>query len=148
MKLTLCNNYGKFDTKQIFNNGRAVIDVEHDYRFFNLVAVVSYGNNYSRVIKIVDNQLILPQDILKVGRLYLKIKIMRGNDVIKIIPCDSILIKELNGEIESIPQIEECVNKIQNLEVTVKKVLKIINALCNINLSLNGDDKLKGEDNE
>ena len=148
MKLTLFNNYGKFNTKQIFNNEKAVINIEHDYRFFDLVAVVSYGNNYSRIIKITDNQLILPQDILKVGRLYLKIKIMRGNDVIKIIPCDSILIKELNGEIESIPQIEECVNKIMNLEVAVKKILKVVNALCNINLTLNSDDKLKGEDNE
>lgn len=147
MKLTL-NNYGKFDTKQIFNNKRAVIDIEHDYRFFNLVAVVSYDNDYSRIIKIADNQLILPQDILKVGRLYLKIKVMTGNDVVKVIPCESILVKELNKDIELIPQVVECSEKVANLELSIQKVLKVVNALCNINLVLNTDGTLEGEGNE
>lgn len=147
MKLKL-NNYGKFDTKQIFNNKRAVIDIEHDYRFFSLVAVVSYGNNYSRIIKIADNQLILPQDLLKVGRLYIKIKVMSGNDVVKVIPCESILVKELNKDIELIPQVVECSEKVANLELSIQKVLKVVNALCNINLVLNTDGSLKGERNE
>lgn len=148
MKLTLHNSYGKFDTKQIYNNEKAVIDIEHDYRFFNLVAVVSYGNNYSRILKITDNQLILNKEILKEGRLYIKIKVMQGNDTIKVIPCDSLIIKEKNDEIEAIPQIVDCCEKVANLENTVKKILKVVNALCNINLTLSSDDRLKGEENE
>jgi len=147
MKLILKDNRGIFDTKTITNNKRAVIEVEHDYRFFNIYAsIISNDSNVSHLVKIVDDTLIIEKDLLMCGKLYIKIKIMtRDNQVVKVIPCDSLTIREANKDIELIPQVVELEEQVDNLKRSVNKMLKVVNAMCNINIVLNQDGSIRGE---
>lgn len=86
----------------------------------------------------VDNQFVLERQFIKIGKLKIKIEIVVNGNIIKKHIIEDLIIKEIDGEIKSIPEIEnmrieinDMRGKIIETNKNVETLTKLVSALYN-----------------
>lgn len=147
MKLKIINGIGRFDNNILIKNDKGpIIEIEHDYRFFDLYVHARYNNNIIRhVTEIKDNKFQLDNSMIKAGKIEIEIKVMTNGELVRTLRCEPLMVKEINGGIEAIPEIKYLENIVDNLKMSFSKVLKIVGTTNNISIVISEDGTIKGE---
>ena len=111
---------------------------------FNLTAAVECEGKQKNVAA-KDNKFIVPCDMVRGGELKVCLNVYLKETKCKVIPCDWLIIKENDGSVRLIPEIEtlrELVNKnIEMLDDLTKRyntLLKLVGALYDTDITIGG----------
>lgn len=86
----------------------------------------------------VDNQFVIEKEFIKIGKLKIRIEIVVNSVIIKKYIVEDLIIKEIDGEIKSIPEIENMRIEINDMREriietnkNVETLTKLVSALYN-----------------
>lgn len=128
--LTLFANRGRFNTDEGYvkvDNDDLIIHIDTEFGSnTELYAVV--GSDYRSKIK--DNKFVIPNEIIKIGELQIKIIAKVGSETIAEFTCTPIIVEDLDGEIAVIDEIAkfelELKNSQEQLNAMNEKLDKIM----------------------
>lgn len=146
MKIKVINSRGFFEQKTYEFDGNDIeVEVEHgELPKFNLTATVECEGKQKN-IAIKDNKFVIPCEMVRGGELKVCLNVYLKETKCKVIPCDRLIIKENDGSVRLIPEIEtlrELVNKnIEMLDDLTKRyntLLKLVGALYDTDITIGG----------
>lgn len=93
--------------------------------------------------KIIDRHFEIPREFIKIGELRLKIDGMVGENKVCEYSVENLLISEISGKIEAIPQVENLLNKVEAYTEKmnefidkVEKLMQLTKILCDIDANI------------
>lgn len=121
--LKFYKNIGKYDDKiYTFVTGEELkITLQVDTgRTTDYYATVQHENGTKVYLKAKNKTFTIPDNLLIFGAIDMTITAQVGNDVVKTVYCEKLLIKEVDGGIKVVPEILELKQCVKNIESLVK----------------------------
>lgn len=121
MKLTIINNFGKFDNDTwVKDSDKLEIPIIHTYsRMLELYAIIN-GNTQ----KVVNNKITITH--FASDEINIKIKVVLNGKVLKNVSCETLKVVRLDTEPTIVPEIHELTLKVKEIEDSFTEQIKIL----------------------
>ena len=126
MKIVLGENRSAYFESEVFTicDEPLVIEVESPYE--NLYGVCTIGKSRS-VIKVKDGVLKIPPSFLTPGTMSIVFKIVENGNVVNDWNAERVILRELDGEYEVIPEVAKLREEIGTIKKALKELCQILN---------------------
>lgn len=139
-EINLYQNFGKYVDGNIYplTDENLTIKVNHSKIDGEQMFFIMKNDKESKKGIILNDEFIINRDFLRIGKLSIKIEIVILGNVVKTYKVEDLIIKEINGEIKSIPEIDNMRIEINDMREriietnkNVETLTKLVSALYN-----------------
>lgn len=139
-EINLYQNFGKYVDGNIYplTDENLIIKVNHSKIDGEQMFFIMKNDKESKKGIILNDEFIINRDFLRIGKLSIKIEIVILGNVVKTYKVEDLIIKEINGEIKSIPEIDNMRIEINDMRErlietnkNVETLTKLVSALYN-----------------